>query len=247
MERQYGEFAYVYDRLMEEVDYLQWITHIESVFERAGITPKKLVELACGTGNITIPLAKRGYQMMGIDISEDMLMVAREKSLDQGADVLLIQQDICQLELAGAYEAILCLCDGVNYILDTEGLLGAFQSIYRHLSPGGVFLFDISSSYKLREILGNHTFGENQGDLCYLWENYFDESQRVIDMNLTFFIQENKLFRKFEELHRQRAYEIQELESLLRISGFEKIQYYDGFSWNRPREDSQRILFICQR
>lgn len=247
MEKQYVDFAYVYDRLMEDVDYGQWATYIENIFQREGISPNSLLELACGTGNITIPMAKRGYQVMGVDISEDMLMVAKEKALSQGTNILFVQQDMCQLELNSTYDGVLCCCDGINYIVETEALITLFKGVYRYLSPGGIFVFDISTSYKLKQILGNNTFGENLNDLCYLWENDFDEQTQNIDMNLTFFIQEGRHFRKFEELHRQRAYEVEDLKEILQGTGFNRIQCFDGFSWQEPAEESERVFFVCRK
>ncbi len=247
MEKQYVDFAYVYDRLMEDVDYGQWATYIENIFQREGISPNNLLELACGTGNITIPMAKRGYQVMGVDISEDMLMVAKEKALAQGINILFVQQNMCQLELNSTYDGVICCCDGINYIVETEALITLFKGVYRYLSPGGIFVFDISTSYKLKQILGNNTFGENLNDLCYLWENDFDEQTQNIDMNLTFFIQEGRHFCKFEELHRQRAYEVEDLKKILQGTGFNRIQCFDGFSWQEPAKESERVFFVCRK
>lgn len=247
MEKQYVDFAYVYDRLMEEVDYHQWVTYIETIFQREGLAPQNILELACGTGNITIPMAEKGYSIVGVDISEDMLMVAKEKAIAKGLELLLIQQDMGQLELQREYDAVLCFCDGVNYIIDPGDLLNMFQGVYRHMNDDGIFIFDISSAYKLEHVLGNNVFGENLDDLCYLWENYYDEDSKIIDMNLTFFTQEENLFRKFEEYHQQRAYEMAELVRFLNQIGFKGVQCYDAFGFKPPTPTSERIFFVCRK
>ncbi len=246
MENQYSDFAYVYDRLMEDVDYNGWVNYIEEIFQRQNLAPNKILELACGTGNITIPLAKKGYAVKAVDISQDMLMVAKDKALKEGTDIFFIQQDMTQLDLEGKFDAVLCMCDGINYIIEEEELLSLFKTIHNHLTENGILVFDISSYYKLQNILGNNTFGENQEDLCYLWENFFDESTDLLEMNLTFFIQEKNLYRKFEEFHQQRAFHNLELINLLKTAGFNTVESYDGFNFSKPLDNSQRVFFICR-
>ncbi|MBM7615919.1 class I SAM-dependent DNA methyltransferase [Alkaliphilus hydrothermalis] len=242
----YNDFAYVYDRLMEDVDYQRWVEYIEEIFRRQQVSPKKILELACGTGNITIPLADKGHEVMAIDLSQDMLMVAKDKALSKGKEILFIQQDMTELQLEGEFDTVLCMCDGINYIIGETQLLDLFKKIKNHLVEGGLFIFDISSYYKLQNTLGNHTFGENQGDLCYLWENYFDEEEDILEMNLTFFIQEKNLYKKFEEFHQQRAYTAEELLGLLKEVGFNAINYYNEFTFEEVQENSQRIFFVCR-
>jgi len=245
---QYSDFAYVYDRLMEDVDYLGWVEYILKIFNREGISPKKLLELACGTGSITIPLSRKGYELTAVDISEDMLSVAANKASEAQEKIMFIQQDMRELELEGEdFDSVLCLCDGINYITEDEELRAVFDSIYGLLKQEGIFVFDVSSYYKLKNILGANTYGENFGDLCYLWENYFDEATNTVEMDLTFFIQEGALFRKIEEFHLQRAYLIEEIVEILKFAGFSSISTFDAFSFYKPNNKSERIFFVVKK
>ncbi len=245
---QYGSFAYVYDSLMTDVDYQQWVVYIEALFKREGLAPKKILELACGTGNITIPLSLRGYDMTASDISEDMLMVAADKAAESQARILFLQQDMRELEVENqTFDSVLCLCDGINYIVEESELLKVFSSVHKLLSPEGVFIFDISSYFKLKNILGNNTFGENLGDLCYLWENYFDEETDTVEMDLTLFIESDALFKKVEEFHLQKAYHSEEIIALLKEAGFRDISVYEAFKLSSPVENSERIFFKVKK
>ncbi|ABW19543.1 class I SAM-dependent DNA methyltransferase [Alkaliphilus oremlandii] len=246
MTEQYGGFAYIYDRLMEDVDYGAWANYVEELMTNDNRKPKKILELACGTGNITIPLANKGYRLTGVDISEDMLMVAKNKAIDSNQNVLFIQQDMVELEFDEKFDCVLAMCDGINYITEEIDLDKVFHNVYEVLEKDGLFIFDISSYYKLKHILGDNTFGENLEDLCYLWENYFNEDERIIEMNLTFFIQEGSLYRKEEEYHIQRAYEIDEIMNLLNRN-FKEIRVLDGFSLDAPKNNSERVFFIAKK
>lgn len=247
MAEQYGGFAYVYDRLMEDVDYEGWANYVEKIMDDNMKKTNKILELACGTGNITIPLAKKGYNVVGLDISQDMLMVAKDKSIENNLKVLFIEQNMIDLELEEKFDCVLSMCDGINYIVDTEDLLEVFQRVYNTLEDGGAFIFDISSSYKLKNILGNNTFGENLDDICYLWENYFDEESNILEMDLTIFIQEGKYYRKEEEFHIQRAYDVDEIINLLNTVNFKDVKIYDGFTFNTHKNNSERIFFVAKK
>ncbi|MEW9123924.1 MAG: class I SAM-dependent methyltransferase [Thermotaleaceae bacterium] len=243
----YSGFAYVYDRLMEDVDYNSWTDYIEKIFYRYGKEPKNIVDLACGTGNITNSLAKRGYNLIGVDISESMLMIAQEKAMDMSVEVIYLNQDMRRLELPTELDAILCICDGINYITNDKDLKEIFASVYRYLKSEGLFIFDISSYYKLSHILGHNTFAENYEEVSYIWENYFDEEKNVCDFDLTLFIKDGKGYRKHEENHCQRAYGEEEILSLLKTASFSKIEAFEAFSFNGPQDNTERIYFVCQK
>lgn len=243
----YSAFAYVYDKLMKDVDYDKWVEYIEKIFERYDRKPVNIAELACGTGNITNNLAKKGYNLIGVDISEDMLFVAQEKARNMGVEVIYLNHDMKDLTLPSELDAILCICDGINYIVDEYDLLKVFRSVYNHLKEKGLFIFDISSYYKLSNILGNNTYAESYEDVSYIWENYFDENKNICDFDLTIFMKEGEVYRKYEETHSQRAYkEIEILEKLKQIK-FQKIEMFEAFTFSDPKEESERIYFVCQK
>lgn len=245
--KSYSAFAYVYDRLMEDVDYDGWVDYIEKIFKRYGVAPANIAELACGTGNITNRLALKGYHLLGVDISEDMLSVAQEKAADMGVEVIYLNHDMRELVLPTELDAILCICDGINYIVEERDLIKVFESVYRHLKNKGLFLFDVSSHYKLANILGNHTYAENLQDVSYIWENYFDEDRNICDFDLTIFMGEGQLYRKYEESHSQRGYKEDEILGMLRKINFSKVEVFDAFTFQNPHEKSERIYFVCQK
>lgn len=243
----YSAFAYVYDQLMEDVNYDHWVNYIEKIFERYMLQPRNIAELACGTGNITNRLAYRGYNVVAMDISEDMLSIAQEKARKMDVDVTYLNQDMKDLILPTELDVILCVCDGINYILETEHLLKVFQSVYRHLKDRGLFIFDISSYYKLSTILGHHTYAENFPDVSYIWENYFDSNQSICDFDLTIFLKQGGLYKKYEENHSQRAYENSEILALLKKLDFTKIEFFEAFTFSKPQETCERVYFVCQK
>ncbi len=246
---EYAYLARIYDHLMEDVNYENWINYIEHFLgKKEGDMKNQILELACGTGNISIPMGRKGYEITAIDRSVDMLSQAQQKANDLDLNIQFYQQDMLNLQLQERYNTILCLCDGVNYILDLEDLRIFFLKVYSLLREGGVFIFDISTYYKLKEILGGNTYGEDLGNITYLWENYFSPEEEKVEMDLTFF-QENKhgLYEKHKEFHIQKAYRHQELCSLLKKIGFSTVDMYHELSFNPPKEDSHRIFFVCRK
>jgi ubiquinone/menaquinone biosynthesis C-methylase UbiE len=243
----YSSFAYVYDVLMGDVDYESWVVYIEQIFNRYGLEPQNIVELACGTGNIANRLAKRGYNVIGTDLSEDMLMVAQEKAADMEVPVIYLHQDMKEMMLPNELDCILCVCDGMNYVLKEADLAQIFQSAHEHLKAGGLFIFDISSYYKLSHILGRNTFAENHKGVSYIWENYYDEKRGICDFDLTLFVQEERLYRKYTESHSQRAYKEEMIMNILDKVPFKTIEGFDSFTFQKPRLESERIYFVCQK
>lgn len=246
---QYSDFAFIYDELMNDVDYNKWVEYIEEIIKNKDVKVQNILELACGTGNLTIPLTKKNYDIAGIDISDQMLSVAREKAEKQGVELVLLQQDIAELDFdVTNLDCVLCACDGYNYVTYDDELENSFKKSHELLKTGGIFIFDISSHYKLSTILGNNMHGENREDISYLWQNYFDDEQNLIEMELAFFVKdENGKFDKFEEVHHQRAYKQDEIIESLQIAGFNDIKVYGDFTFEAPKKDSERLFFVCKK
>lgn len=242
----YSDFAYIYDKLMHrDINYEKWADYIENLFDMYGVNPSLVCDLACGTGNITIPLAKRGYDMTGVDVSEDMLNVARSKS--EGLDILYLNQNITSLDLYGTMGAFLCMIDGINYILPPKSLLALFSRIKTcFLDKGGLFIFDISTEYKLRGVIGGNTFVHCGKNVFYTWQNRYIEKKKLSDMFLTFFVKQKGGYKRFEERHLQRAHSEDELRIILHRAGFETVDTYDELSFSPPEKDSKRIVFVCR-
>ncbi|WP_432408661.1 class I SAM-dependent DNA methyltransferase [Wukongibacter sp. M2B1] len=243
----YSGFAKVYDFLMKDVNYDGWVDYIEKIFNKEALRPKTVLELACGTGSITNRLSKRGYDIVGIDISSEMLTYAKYKSYAFGQDIRYINQDMRELNFSKEMDAILCLCDGFNYILEEEDLISIFIKVHSLLQKEGVFIFDISSYYKLSEILGNNVYGENYEDVSYLWENYFDDDSDICELDLTIFTREGELFARHQECHYQRAYRSKKIVDLLRKAEFEKIEVYKAFTFEDIQHTDERIFFVCRK
>lgn len=245
----YDEFAKIYDRLMKcDIDYEKWADYIENIFLKYDKSPKLIADLACGTGNITIPMSKRGYEMIGVDVSSSMLEIAREKALEQQLDILFLNQDISKLDLFGTCDAFLCMIDGLNYIISPMKLLSLFKKIKTcFIEPDGIFIFDISSKYKLSHILGNNTFIHNEEDIFYSWENRYIKRHDLSSMYLNFFKKEkNGLYNRFEEMHIQKAYDKKEMIFALKKSGFNHVDVYDEMSFDKPCDTSQRLVFVAR-
>ena len=182
----YNDFAAVYDKL-QDADYDGFVDYYERIFKKFGKEPKLVLDLACGTGNITIPMAKRGYDMIGLDLSCEMLNIARDKATAEGLDILFLNQDMPEMELYGTVDAIVCALDGLNYITDPEDLKQVFKLVKNYLNPDGIMIFDINSEYKLREILGGNTFVNEEQGVYYVWQSEFDEESGICDFELNFF------------------------------------------------------------
>lgn len=246
---QYNEFAYIYDKLMKpDVDYNRIVDFIENIFIRYDKNPELIADLACGTGNITVPMAKRGYEMIGVDISEEMLSVAREKAAAENADILFLNQDISKLDLYGTCDAFLCMIDGLNYIIEPKKLEYLFKRIKTcFLNPGGVLIFDVSTPYKLENIIGNNTFVYDGEDVFYAWENKFIKKYNLSKMYLNFFSKEKSgSYKRFYEEHLQRGHSVKELTSALKKAGFTKIETFGGFDFEEANDFCQRIIFAVQ-
>lgn len=245
----YTGFAEVYDLFMDNIPYEEWGEYLKGLLKEYGIEDGLILDLGCGTGNITEILAKAGYDMIGIDYSEEMLEVAMEKKMLSGHDILYLCQDMREFELYGTVRAIVSICDSMNYILEEEELLGILTSAAQnYLDYGGLFIFDLNTEYKYREILGEQTIAESREESSFIWENYYDEEEKINEYHLTLFIQEkDSYYRKYEEEHYQRAYSLEMIQELVQRSGLELLHIYDAFTHEKARADSERVYVICQR
>ena len=179
----YTNFAEVYDTFMDNVPYDEWADYIERILKEYQISDGLVLELGCGTGSMTELLSAKGYDMIGVDNSEDMLEIAMEKRLKSGHDILYLLQDMREFELYGTVRAVLSVCDSVNYVTDEEELQEVFCLVNNYLDPQGIFIFDFNTEYKYREVLGDRTFAEEREECSFIWDNYYDEEQGSMNMN----------------------------------------------------------------
>lgn len=243
----YESFASVYDLFMDDVDYDCWVKYIEEIWKKFNVNPELICELGCGTGNITLRLAEKGYDIIGVDLSADMLSEARKKAAEKGLDVLFLLQDMREFELYGTVNSILCLCDSLNYITEDEDIQEVFDLVNNYLHPGGVFIFDLNTEYKFREIYGQNTFSQVDDDAVYIWENYYDEEEKINEYYLNFFVKNSGgTYDRTQEEHYERAYSLDEIKRFIEKSGMKFEAAYDAFTFEPAREDSERIYVVAR-
>ena len=243
----YTSFARVYDTFMDNIPYEEWAVYLTGLLNEYGVNDGLVLDLGCGTGNMTELLAKEGYDMIGVDNAEEMLEIAMEKREKSGHDILYLLQDMREFELYGTVRAVVSVCDSVNYIDEEEDLTEVFRLVNNYLDPGGVFIFDFNTLYKYREILGDRTIAENREDCSFIWDNYYYEEERINEYELSIFIREKEnLFRRYEETHFQRGYTLDEMIRMIKDSGLEFVTAYDAFTREAPKEDSERIYVIAR-
>ena len=175
----YGKFAQVYDLFMDNVDYEKWADYIEKHLKDQGIEEGLVLDLGCGTGAMTGLLAQKGYDMIGVDKSEEMLAEAMKKKTESGMDILYLLQDMQEFELYGTVRAVVSVCDSLNYITEKEELLEVFRLVNNYLDPKGIFLFDMNTVHKYRDILGDTTIAENRDEGSFIWENSYDPEEKI--------------------------------------------------------------------
>lgn len=243
----YTGFAAVYDMFMDNIPYETWCEYLSGILKEYGVEDGLVLDLGCGTGKLARLLAKRGYDMIGVDLSEDMLEIAMEHQAEEGGEILYLLQDMRDFELYGTVRAVVSICDSMNYLMGYEELVQVFSLANNYLDPDGIFVFDLNTPYKYREILGEQTIAENREEGSFIWENYFDEEDNLNEYDLTLFIREqNGYFKKYEETHYQRAYSLETVRQALEEAGMEFVVAYDAFTKEPPKECSERIYVVAK-
>jgi len=244
---EYLEFSKVYDELNAAAGYQKRAEFFEKIFAAHHFAPKSILDLACGTGNITVPLARKGYEMIGLDLSSQMLSCAFDKSLKENLEVLWICADMRDFELYGTVDAAVCSLDGINHLLTPEDVLSCFERVRLFLNPGGIFIFDINTIDKLQCVLGNNAFVYDTGNVFCVWQNAFSEKDMLSRFALSVFEKQGGLFRRFDEEHYEKGYGTDEIESLLRQAGFSGISTYGEFSLKPPKQKAERVFFAAKK
>mgnify|MGYP000934569963 CR=1 FL=1 len=243
----YGRFAGVYDVFMDNVNYREWADYIIETLAQDGIRDGLVLELGCGTGTVTEMLADAGYDMIGIDNSEEMLAEAMEKRAESGHDILYLLQDMQDFELYGTVRAVISVCDSMNYLTDEEDLEYLFALVNNYLDPEGIFLFDMNTVHKYRDLQRDTTIAENRDEGSFIWDNSYDEEEGLNYYELAVFLpREDGLYEKSEEVHCQKAYPQEEIETLIKEAGMELLAVYDAYTLNPATEDSERLFFVAR-
>ena len=249
----YHAISAFYDRVNADIDYGAWADYIEEHFRRhLPQKPELLLDLACGTGSMTLTLAERGYDMIGADGSTDMLNLAMERARTADhPEILWLLQDMREFELYGTVGAVTCCLDSINYLTEDGDLEECFATVHNYLDPDGLFFFDVNTPYKFENIYGDNSYifdEETEDGLIYCgWQNYYDPDTRLCDFDLTVFTEnEDGSYRREDESHTERCYTLDELTAALTATGFELIAVHGDIDSAAPTEESERWYLIAR-
>ena len=242
----YQNLAASYDRLTNDVDYESWVDFSHAILEKEGLKPRTVADLACGTGSATRILARRGYQVTAVDLSEEMLTEAMDKCADLEQLPVFVHQNLARLRLPRAVDMAVCFLDSLDYILDPADCAAAIRQTYKALKPGGIFIFDVNTPEKLRAMDGQ-VFLDEDDDVYCVWRGEFDEETNICSYGMDLFQRQGETWlRSFEE-HREYAYSIGQLKGFLKDAGFTRIEVYADRQFTAPREGEQRIWFKARK
>ena len=244
----YENLAGCYDQFTRDVDYVRWADYLERHFARSALPIHTVLDLACGTGSLTLELARRGYEMIGVDQSEEMLAQAAEKCR-QASEIppLFLHQSMDKLDLYGTIDACVCCLDSVNYVTSPQKLERAFQRVHTFLMPGGLFMFDVNTPDKLRALDGQ-VFLDESADAYCVWRADYSARRRVCTYVMDLFtLEPDGRWSRAEELHEEYAYEPDELEALLVRAGFSRIKQYGERKLRAPKAGEGRIFFAARK
>lgn len=244
----YNSFAWIYDQCMGHIPYDEWVEYLQQLIQTyCKKKPHLILDLGCGTGNITERLAHKGYDMIGVDNSFDMLSIAKEKAGRDNQDILYLLQDMRAFELYGTVDCIVSICDSMNYIMEEEDLLQVFKLVNNYLDPEGIFIFDLNTKFKYEQVLGEHTFAETYEKSAYIWENYYYEDEAVNEYDLTLFIEDDKnQYQRYSETHHQRMYTPDTIKKILLEAGLIYVDCFDAFTFDKPTATSERVYYIAR-
>lgn len=209
-----------------------------------------ILDLGCGTGTLTELLARRGYDMIGIDNAQEMLQIAMDKRSRSGLDILYLMQDMRSFELYGAVGAVISVCDSVNYLLEAEDVVQTFRLVNNYLLPGGIFIFDFNTVYKYEVMIGDATIAENRDECSFIWENYYHAEEQINEYDLTIFVQEDEttgIYRRFQETHYQRGYQPEQMRDYLLRAGLVFVEAIDADTHREVTDTSERIYIVAQK
>ena len=243
----YESLAFSYDSLTRDIPYEHMLAYMEALLRRHGVQPQSVLDLACGTGSMSVLLAKRGYQVLAADMSEDMLSMAWEKAseLEENRPYFICQR-MERLRLPYTVDWVVCCLDSLNYVTNPEDCRQAIVRVFQSLAPGGVFLFDINTPEKLRGLDGQIFLDENEETYC-VWRSEFDEGEHICYYGMDLFQKEGDQWRRSFEEHREYAYTVEQLTQWLKEAGFGTVEVYGDRSLEGPKPDEQRVYFFAQK
>lgn len=244
---EYDIFSKFYDELTENVEYKKRAEYVNKLIKTNCPDAETVVDLACGTGSLTVELADMGYEMIGVDCSVQMLSEAQNKAFDRGSNIMFLCQRMQELDLYGTVDAVVCMLDSINHITDEAEVLQVFKKVSLFMNKGGVFIFDINTPHKHKEILGNNTFVYETEDVFCVWQNELEEDNKTVNITLNFFEKDENVYLREEESFSEKAYELEKLENMLNKSGMTVVGIYDELTNDVPHEKSERIFIVAKK
>ena len=242
----YGIFAEFYDELTLNVGYDRRAAYLAVLLAKFGHNAGLTLDLACGTGSLTLELAKMGIDVYGVDASEEMLSAAQEKAYESNIDTLFLCQKMQELDLYGTIDTCVCSLDSINHMTDIADVQKTFERVSLFMNKGGLFVFDVNTVYKHREILSDNTFVYDTDNVYCVWQNSLKENN-IVDIDLTFFVPDGESYQRYDESFSERAYTQDELTELLNNAGFEVQAVYGDMGFNEPRDNEQRVIFVAKK
>ena len=245
----YQQFAYLYDELMKDAPYAEWVRFVKDRCVKYNVAGTRLLDLACGTGELSVRLAQDGFTVTGVDLSEDMLAVAQAKAEDSGVRIPFFQQDMANLEGQAQFDVISILCDSLNYLQTEEEVKATFLNVFQHLTNEGIFIFDVHSLYKIDHLFINQTYASSEEIVSYIWNSFAGENPNSVEHELSFFVldEETGKYERFDELHFQRTYTVEQYSSWLMEAGFDLLEISADFEESEPHFQSERIFFVVRK
>ncbi len=243
----YSDFAFVYNELMWDVDYKKRTSYIMSLFEKYGAKPTLLLDLACGTGSFSNEFANLGVEVIGVDMSEEMLSVARETSAEMGTDVLFLCQKAEELDLYGTVDGAVCCMDSLNHITSYKDFCKAIEKVSLFLEKDKLFIFDVNTEYKHKEVLGDNIFVIDREDVYCVWANEYSPKNNMVNISLDFFVKEDEVYNRYYEEFSERAYSFEEIEKALQKAGLKIVNVFDDMTENAIHAQSERAIFITKK
>lgn len=242
----YNNFAKVYDELMDEIPYEQWFIFLCDKLKEYEVIDGLVLDLGCGTGTMTEKFATAGFDMIGVDVSIEMLNQALEKKDKSESDILYLCQDMRSFELFGTVKAAYSICDSVNYLLEDQDILKMLRLVNNYLDPDGIFIFDFNTEYKYEHIIGNQVIAENREDCSFIWENTYEMESKINSYALSLFVKQGEVYHKYIEEHYQKAYSFEKMEKLVEQAGMTFLEGIDADTLEEPTEKSERIYMVVK-
>lgn len=243
----YSVFSQYYDILMSGAEYPHRAEYLLKLLKELGHPPGLTLDLACGTGSLTLELFRRGVDVYGVDASVEMLSQAREKCMDAGADILFLRQKMQELDLYGTVNTVFCTLDSINHLQGRDEVRRTFQRVSLFLEPNGYFVFDMNTLYKHEKVLGNHTFVYDTESVYCVWQNRCTLGSGRVDIGLDFFERDGKIYRRSSEHFSEFAYPVEQVREWLNEYGLGEIHTYNELSMDPPRADSQRLVIVAKK